>query len=222
MTRLGSYRIGIGKSMLHTFEKDEAVVLIDNLRASSTIVTALSAGVEEIIPVSDDEKAYRFKKKGVVIAGESGCVKLQGYDIGNSPVELLKTFKKTPFEKLVLKTTNLVPLLLSVPHALICSSLNLSSIAKYINKKKACIMPAGGERGVSEDLGVAFALAACLSEVSFDKNMLNFFTRESPAAGHLCETGYREDVDFISRTDIFDVIPFYDGKSIKNAGKLNG
>ena len=111
----------------------------------------------------------------------------------------------------------MIPLLSCLPSALICSSLNLKTVAEYLEGKNSCIIAVGGSRGAVEDLGIALALSACLSMVSFDKNLVTHFINESPAAKHLEEIGYREDIDFISRVSIFDVLPFYDGKTIKNS-----
>jgi phosphosulfolactate phosphohydrolase-like enzyme len=118
-------RIGIGKEYAGSILPGEMPVVIDNLRASSTIVTALACGVEEIIPVTRDQDAFSLKQQGVVIAGESGGVKLPGYDLGNSPVELLRWAEQQPFKTMAFKTSNLIPLLGKLAHAWICSSLNL-------------------------------------------------------------------------------------------------
>lgn len=67
------------------------VVMIDVLRASSTIVTALANGCRGFIPVlSPDqvkEKAQQFKKEGVLLGGEREGRKIEGFDLGNSPRE---------------------------------------------------------------------------------------------------------------------------------------
>ncbi|MEI6127122.1 MAG: 2-phosphosulfolactate phosphatase [Pseudomonadota bacterium] len=212
---MGKCKIGIGRSLSNDLRDDENVIVIDNLRASSTIVTALSLGVEQIIPVVDDREAFLLKEKGCILAGETGCIKIDGYDIGNSPVELVRTYSARPFKKLVIKTSNLIPLLLTLRRAVICSSLNLAAIANFLNNKGACILAAGGPRGAAEDLGVAFALAACLAGVSFDKDLAIAFTAESPAAKYLHEIGSGDDVAFISRVNVYDVVPLYDGKVIK-------
>ena len=216
MTHVGNYRIGVGKCLLHDVRADEAIVLIDNLRASSTIVTALSLGVEEIIPVTDNKRAFKLKKNGAVIAGESDGVKIDGYDIGNSPIELQDIFQKSPFKKLVLKTSNMIPLLVCLPGALICSSLNFESIVRYLKENDVYIIAVGGKNGAAEDLGVAFALGASLSGALFDKNLITCFTQESSAAKHLKAIGYHKDIDFISRNSVFDVVPWYDGNKIVN------
>lgn len=211
---MGNYRIGIGNTLVHDIKSDEAVIVIDNLRASSTIVTALSLGIEEIIPVLDDQEAFLLQENGIVIAGESDGFKLDGYDIGNSPIELTNIFKRSPFTKLALKTSNLIPLLACLPQAYICSSLNLESISKYLAGKDACIIAVAGERGAVEDLGVAFALVACMTGISFERDLITCFARESNAAKHLGEIGYKHDIDFISRVNALNIIPYYDGKKI--------
>jgi phosphosulfolactate phosphohydrolase-like enzyme len=216
-----SYKIGVGASFLDEIQTDETVVIIDNLRASSTIVTALWLGVEEIVPVLDDKDAAALQQQGTLTAGESGGMKISGYDIGNSPVELAETFKQSPFSRLVLKTSNLIPLLVRLRQALICSSLNLSAMAGHLRGKAAAIIAVGGPWGEAEDLGVALALAGLASGAVLDTRVLSCFVRESRAAQHLQQIGYGQDVSFISRTGLCDVLPFYDGRTIRRiAGNL--
>ena len=105
--------IGIGKEFVRSLLPGDIPVVIDNLRASSTIITALAYGVKEIMPVAHDEAAMQLKEQGVVIAGESGGIKLPGYDLGNSPVELIRRAEQEPFKKLAIKTSNLIPLALN-------------------------------------------------------------------------------------------------------------
>lgn len=194
--------------------RGETIVALDVLRAASTIVTACSLGVETIIPVRDDAQAFTLRAQGVVIAGETECVKREGYDIGNSPVELIRRYHAAPFTRLALATTNLVPLLLSLPHAVICSSLNLASVAAFIKKKHLCIIAAGGTHGCIEDVGIGLSLACAVNGTSVPDAAITSCVTESAAARNLREKGLGEDVDFIARVNVFDVVPFYDGKAI--------
>ena len=212
-----NYRVVDPDILLTDIMPGEAIVLVDNLRASSTIVTALAAGIQTVIPLIEDEEVFKLKEDTVLTAGESGGLKLDGYDIGNSPVEIEAVCKNSQYKTLLIKTTNLVPLLLTFPHAVICSSLNLNAAAKYLENKKACIIPAGGNYGCAEDLGVAFALGYKMTHSEFNAGMVSCFTRESAAAKHLAEIGYQDDVDYISRTSIFDIVPVFDGKKIVRA-----
>ncbi len=216
-TPLGNYRIVNPDISLNDIKSGEQVVLIDNLRASSTIVTALALGIEKVIPLVKDEEAFKIKDDYVLTSGECGGIKLAGYDIGNSPVELESACKNAEYHTLIIKTTNLVPLLLKFPLAVICSSLNLASISGFLNNKKVCIIPAGGKYGKAEDMGVAFALAARLAGTDFNSEMVTCFTLESAAAKHLAEIGYEKDVEYIARTSIYDIVPLFDGEKIMRA-----
>ena len=60
------------------------VVLVDVLRATTTIVTAVANGVEAIIPVATHEEARRLKAEGYLVASEKDGVQLDWADFGNS------------------------------------------------------------------------------------------------------------------------------------------
>jgi 2-phosphosulfolactate phosphatase len=63
---------------------DFVVVLVDVLRATTTIVTAVANGVEAIIPVATHDEARRFKAEGYLVASEKDGVQLDWADFGNS------------------------------------------------------------------------------------------------------------------------------------------
>jgi 2-phosphosulfolactate phosphatase len=71
--------------------KNAVVVVIDVLRATTSILEALQNGAYRIIPVSDSEQAMKLRAKyapePVLISGERGGLKIDGFDLGNSPVE---------------------------------------------------------------------------------------------------------------------------------------
>ncbi len=118
----------------------------------------------------------------------------------------------------MLKTSNLIPLLVSLPRAVVCSTLNLGAVARFLAGHEAVIIASGGRRGIAEDLGTALALGTILMGVQFDESGIQSFIQESTAAQHLCSIGYRQDVEFIARVNVFDVVPVYDGKVIRQAG----
>jgi len=70
------------------------VVVIDVLRASTTIVTALSNGAKEIIPVGSVEFAMKISgdsfKGHTLLGGERNTKKIEGFALGNSPLEYVK------------------------------------------------------------------------------------------------------------------------------------
>src|SRR2546423_7498426 len=69
------------------------VVVIDALRATTTIVTALANGAKAVIPAATSEEAVRLasnlEKDGVILAGERRSVKIEGFALGNSPREMV-------------------------------------------------------------------------------------------------------------------------------------
>ena len=66
-------------------------VIIDILRASSTMITALQNGATRVIPCGTTEEAFRLRDRSpqdsILLGGERGGVKIQGFDFGNSPAE---------------------------------------------------------------------------------------------------------------------------------------
>ncbi len=70
---------------------DRVVVVIDVLRAATTVATALEAGARAVIPFETvDETASRAKayaRGEVQLAGERRMAKIDGFDLGNSPAE---------------------------------------------------------------------------------------------------------------------------------------
>jgi len=64
-------------------------IMIDVLRASTSICAALANGVKAIIPVSEIEELKRMKKMGYLIASEREGLKLDFADMGNAPTQFL-------------------------------------------------------------------------------------------------------------------------------------
>jgi len=83
-------------------------VVIDALRATSTIVTALHHGCREVYPVLEVEEALglksRFTAGEVLLGGERHGFRITGFDLGNSPLEY--TREKVAGKHLILTTTN--------------------------------------------------------------------------------------------------------------------
>jgi 2-phosphosulfolactate phosphatase len=92
-------------ALFATYEvKDKIVVLVDILRATSTICTALYKGVKEIIPVATVEEARAYKEKGFMVAGERDGKVLDFADFGNSPFNFMN--ENIIGKSIVYSTTN--------------------------------------------------------------------------------------------------------------------
>ena len=220
MIRLANYRITIGGDNIlrrGVTEIEEILVVIDVLRASSTIVTALANGVKEVIPVNKEEKAFGLRKEGYILAGEHNGVKLPDFDMGNSPVELLEHIKQSNIEKIALKTTNSTELLTKIESALICSSLNLIAIKHRLEEKgkSANLLVVGSTHGITEDLAVAMALYSSLNDgLEINKAYLKECISHCNTAKYLGKIGYKKDVEFVSQIDKYDIAPVLKGGAI--------
>lgn len=85
----------------------KTVVVIDMLRATSVIVTALANGCSDVIPVTDIEEARNLAnsdRETYILGGERNSVKIEGFDFSNSPLDYTKDIVKD--KTLIMTTTN--------------------------------------------------------------------------------------------------------------------
>jgi 2-phosphosulfolactate phosphatase len=65
------------------------VFVIDVLRATTTMCAALANGARSCVPVGTIEDAMRLaqtlERREILLAGERGAVRIEGFDLGNSP-----------------------------------------------------------------------------------------------------------------------------------------
>ena len=68
----------------HLYEADfQLVVVLDVLRATSAICTAMEHGVKEIIPVATVDEARALQAEGYLAAAERGGQSGEGFELGN-------------------------------------------------------------------------------------------------------------------------------------------
>ena len=80
-------------ALFHLHSKDienKQVVVIDILRATTTMVVAYENGANTVVPVEHLDDALVYREQGYLIAGERNGVKVEGFDMGNSPQEFTK------------------------------------------------------------------------------------------------------------------------------------
>ena len=149
------------------------VVVIDVLRASTVICTALANGAREIIPFADVEQARRQRASGgadSLLCGEREGVKIAGFDLGNSPTEYSEDIVAS--KSLYYASTNGSVALAQAPigvETVVAGFVNLSAAAGHIEQTglATMIVCSGREGGFSlEDAVCAGALIARLWEVS--------------------------------------------------------
>jgi len=88
--------------------QDHLVVVVDVLRACTAIAHALDAGARGVIPVETVEEATelaaRLGRGSSVLAGERRSLRIDGFDLGNSPAEFVSA--RVAQKTVVLTTSN--------------------------------------------------------------------------------------------------------------------
>lgn len=80
------------------------VIVIDVLRATSAMITALAYGASSVIPVEKTEEAEKLRRPGVLLGGERSCRIIPGFDLGNSPFEYQNDIVQG--KRIIMTTTN--------------------------------------------------------------------------------------------------------------------
>ncbi len=117
------------------------VVLIDILRATSTICTAFEWGAKEIIPVASEDEARTYKQNGYIVAGERDGKILDFADFGNSPFNFMN--ERIKGQSIAYCTTNGTKAIFSAARAtniVIGSYLNFSALTGFLIKDKRDIL----------------------------------------------------------------------------------
>jgi 2-phosphosulfolactate phosphatase len=144
-------------SSAHSFKeediRDKTVVMIDVLRASSTMVTALQNGAKGVIAVEDMDEAskisHNLDAESFLMSGEKNGVTIEGYDLGNSPLE--HTGEVVKGKTIILNTTNGTKAIRRCSLAdqiIVGSFLNLNAIVDYLqNLDDEVLLVCAGWRG---------------------------------------------------------------------------
>ena len=202
----------------HVRPADTAVV-IDVLRATSTITMALASGYERVLVAGSLDEAKTLRADGRVLAGEVRCARAPGFDLGNSPEEAMAP----QAEELVLATTNGAPAIVGAAavagEVLAASMLNLAAVAAQIGDGDVLIVCAGTDGRVSiEDVYLAGRLSALLEGPRTDAAQVaeavaaaypTAFAALEASAGAvgLRREGLEADIAFCAQESIVDVVP---------------
>ena len=207
-------------------------IVVDVLRASSSIVWAVRNGAEKIIPVSDGGTAAAIASRlgDCLLAGERNGLRIQGFDLGNSPLEFSR--ERVRGKTIVMSTSNGTGTIQSVEAAayvLVGAMINATAVAKRAVEldRDILIMCAGTEGEFSADdicAAGAIAKAALLetqkAEVCDDLTRVAIMVYENWKSGkadlsatdhysELAALGFQEDLEFCFTQDITDQVPEY-------------
>lgn len=218
----------------------KTVVVIDVLRATSTIVTALMNGAKEVIPVGSVEFAMKASSNmfggQTLLGGERNTKKIDGFNLGNSPFEYSKEIVNG--RGIVLFTTNGTKAIVKTKFSdttLICAFLNLSAVAKMIVElnQPIEIVCSGRNNGFSlEDTICAGKLISEISTLnselilneaaeaalSLSKSLGKNIKKMLMNTEHgkiLIENGFESDITFCSKLNITDLVPQFISNTIK-------
>ena len=230
----------LSPALLHLYDLNNAiVVIIDVLRATSTIATALYNGAKSIIPVDSVSRCIELgKQMECYTAGERDGKVAEGLKYGNSPFEYPESFIKG--KTLVLTTTNGTRLLHMAlekgAQTVITGSFpNLSAVADYlISKNQYTILACAAwkDKPNMEDTLFAGAVinrvkehftincdSSNIAETLYQagKDDLYEFMKQKDASHYHRLTGFglEKDIRYCLTPDVANVLPFYE------AGKLN-
>jgi 2-phosphosulfolactate phosphatase len=227
-------------ALLNLYDINNAVVvIIDVLRATSTIATALYNGAKAVIPVDSVPKCIAIGKKiACITAGERDGQIAEGLEYGNSPFEYPKEF--IGGKTLVLTTTNGTKLLhmaleRGAGEIITGSFPNISSVCDYLSQTRQQVIlgcAAWKDRVNIEDMLFAGAVISRIKDhfsINCDsshiaetvyqaaKDDLYEFMKTNEASHYRRLTGYglEKDIRYCLTPDTANVLPFYeDGKLV--------
>jgi 2-phosphosulfolactate phosphatase len=127
----------LSPALFHLYEdgiENKIVVVIDILRATTTMCVAFNNGVESIVACATPEEASQFREQGFLAAAERHGETVPGFELGNSPKEY--TREKIAGRKIAFTTTNgtrALQMSSAAKKILVGSFLNISALAKVIS-----------------------------------------------------------------------------------------
>lgn len=212
--------------------KDKVVVIIDVLRATSVMVTALANGAKAVYPYKDIESVLENCKKSssYILGGERKGLKIEGFDFGNSPLEYTK--EAVAGKDMFMTTSNGTRAIENAANGskklFIAAFLNVQSIVKKLIEENSdtVIICSGTDNEFSLDDSLCAGeiikrIAAVkkdvkLTDIALSLKLLaeNSETIEKTLTGskhfeYLKSIGFYGDMNHCFTMDKFDIVPEY-------------
>jgi 2-phosphosulfolactate phosphatase len=202
-----------------------AGIVVDVLRATSTIAQALAAGYERVLCCReiDEARELRARIPDALVGGERDAVRIEGFDVGASPREFLERRART--STLILSTTNGTSAILEAAErcdtVLLGSLLNLSALVREVKERgeDVAILCAGFKGTFALD--DAYCAGRIVQELRGQRSdaaiAAELVARAYPDAhtGLTARTygppGLEEDIRFCARENVLDVVPRFAG-----------
>jgi 2-phosphosulfolactate phosphatase len=235
-----------GASLAPSDVVGRVVAVIDVLRASSSIATALANGARAVIPLESSDavitRAKAFERSDVRLAGERRMLPISGFDFGNSPLEF--TREAVEGKTVLMTTTNGTPAIVNAQGArdvVIASYVNYTAVVTMLRTAlrggaDVTLVCAGRDRQFAiEDAGCAGRIVASASkrlpgvEVNdaaqtcslIDRKYGDQIMRLFEASEHgraLRVAGFGADLAACAAVDSYPVIPLYQDRQITKLG----
>lgn len=208
---------------------NKSAVVIDMLRATSVITTAMNNGCKKVIPVLSVEEALETAKsiKGeVILGGERKGLKIDGFDFSNSPLEYSRNI--VDGKTLVMTTTNGTRAIrgsIGASDILIGAVLNAKAVAEKLAKLKndVVIVNAGtyGEFSIDDFICSGYIIN-CLKEITdaelcdvaitanyvYENNKdIKSFAKFAKHYKRIMELNLEEDFEYCCKKDTINIVP---------------
>lgn len=211
--------------------KDQVVVILDIFRATSTIVTALANGAKKIFPAGSQEEAYQIKGiyPQALLGGEIKTNKIEGFDLGNSPLEYSTEAVKN--RTIIFFTTNGTKAVKRAEGAIqiyLGSFLNAKAVVKsLLNRDQDIFLACAGTQGTYslEDTccagymiqlllefaapGLSDSARGALALYEQYQNDLPRYLRRSKNGNALLRTGRWQEIQYCCTCDCLCLLPVY-------------
>jgi 2-phosphosulfolactate phosphatase len=221
--------------------RDKTIVVIDVLRASTSIATAMYNGAKEIIPVTSVERAVKISGSlfgdHVLRGGERNGKMIEGFNLGNSPFEYSE--EKIRGKAIIFSSTNgslAIEKARFGRNVLIAGFVNVSTVAHFIKElQQDFILLCAGNNGMfsledsvcagmlvhqlTEDGGIELslsdaAIAATMLYKGYSRSLLKM-VKNSEHGRYLKSIGLGEDLPVCAGVDTIPVLPQLVGNVIK-------
>jgi 2-phosphosulfolactate phosphatase len=216
-------------------DSDSIVVVIDVLRATSAICTALHNGAARIIPVATVEEAKALQNQGFLAGAERDAIKVEGFDFGNSPFDYMDP--SLAGKTIALTTTNGTQAIEAARNAkmvVVGAFTNITSLCNWLHEQNSNVLllcSGWKNRFNLEDSLFAGAVTAelikrrpdyrlgdgCLAlnylYQMAEKDPMKFLARASHKE-RLARLNLKDDIRYCLQPDLTTVIPVLQGDSL--------
>lgn len=214
------------KALVDAVEQHHVIILVDVLRASSTIITALANGASQVIPVPTVEEAREriYHYPNGFLAGERATHPPAGFDYGNSPRSFLTD--RIQGRPIILTTSNFTRTLGKPPESaiiLVGAFLNIDHVANTAlhlsaeQKQPISVISAGSIHGIAaEDDFTSYQIMIRLRDPDGPPGYADIgdLARELLVTRHgslLVQAGFEDDISFCAQPNRYDLTPILQG-----------